>query len=135
MVELIIVMSIVVMLSTIALAGFNKIRETTKVARCTSEIRGMEREISAWAVEKGSYPSGLVNIGRAILKDPWGNPYNYGPPGERMAGGDPINTDYDLYSNGGDGNTAADGSIVADESLDDIIRGRDGAYAGLAAEF
>lgn len=134
MVELLIVMMIIIILSTMALTGFSKVRETTRKSRCLSEIRGMEREIGAWAVEKGSYPPSLASFGRGELRDPWGTLYNYGTP-YRMAGGEPINSDFELFSNGSDMVTAADGSLTAAESEDDLIRGRDGAFAGLAIEY
>ncbi len=45
----------------------------------------------------------------------------------------PLNTDYDLYSMGPDGNTAA--PITAQAGYDDIIRASDGEYIGPASQF
>jgi general secretion pathway protein G len=45
----------------------------------------------------------------------------------------PINSDYDLYSMGKDGKTVE--SLTAKMSHDDVIRGNDGQFVGLAAEF
>jgi general secretion pathway protein G len=45
----------------------------------------------------------------------------------------PLNTDYDLYSDGPDGKTAS--PITAAPSQDDIIRASDGSYVGVAADF
>jgi len=45
----------------------------------------------------------------------------------------PLNSDYDLYSDGQDGQTTA--PITAQKSQDDIIRASDGAYVGLASQF
>jgi general secretion pathway protein G len=42
----------------------------------------------------------------------------------------PINTDYDLYSVGKDGDSVA--PLTAKKSLDDIVRAGEGAYVGLA---
>jgi general secretion pathway protein G len=46
---------------------------------------------------------------------------------------EPLNSDYDLYSCGTDGKSAP--SIDDPLSQDDIVRGRDGAYLGLAPQF
>ena len=45
----------------------------------------------------------------------------------------PINTDYDLYSMGKDGQSAP--ALTAQKSRDDIIRANDGAYIGPAAGY
>ena len=45
----------------------------------------------------------------------------------------PLNTDYDLYSRGQDGESA--GPLTASESKDDVIRALDGRYVGLASDF
>jgi general secretion pathway protein G len=45
----------------------------------------------------------------------------------------PINSDYDLYSMGPDGESRA--PLQAEPSRDDVIRGGDGAFIGLASDF
>ncbi len=45
----------------------------------------------------------------------------------------PLNTDYDLYSVGKDGNSRP--PLSAPDSADDVIRANDGAYIGLAANY
>jgi len=45
----------------------------------------------------------------------------------------PINTDFDLYSMGPDGDSRA--QLSAQPSRDDIIRAANGSYFGLAQEF
>lgn len=45
----------------------------------------------------------------------------------------PLNTDYDLYSCGKDGKSAA--SITDQQSEDDIVRGHDGGYIGRASDY
>jgi general secretion pathway protein G len=47
--------------------------------------------------------------------------------------GDPLNSDYDIYSCGKNGKSAP--SIDDPLSRDDIIRGRDGAFIGPASQF
>ena len=45
----------------------------------------------------------------------------------------PVNSDFDLYSVGKDGRTAA--PFTAKMSKDDVVRAMDGGYVGLASEF
>lgn len=45
----------------------------------------------------------------------------------------PLNTDFDLYSCGKDGETAK--PLTAQKSRDDIIRANDGQYIGLASNY
>jgi general secretion pathway protein G len=74
--------------------------------------------------------------------DPWGNPYEYNkfPPGRRVPAGArrdrflvPINTTYDLYSKGKDGDSAP--PLTARRSQDDVVRANDGGFIGLAARY
>jgi general secretion pathway protein G len=45
----------------------------------------------------------------------------------------PVNSDYDLYSMGKDGQSQA--PFTAKASRDDIVRASDGQYVGLAEDF
>ncbi|MCK6499308.1 MAG: prepilin-type N-terminal cleavage/methylation domain-containing protein, partial [Nitrospira sp.] len=45
----------------------------------------------------------------------------------------PINSDYDLYSKGKDGESVE--PLTAKKSYDDVIRANDGSFVGLAADF
>jgi len=71
------------------------------------------------------------------MTDPWGNPYQY----LRVTGSNrgalrkdrflvPINSDFDLYSMGPDGETVL--ALTAKAARDDIIRANDGGYVGVA---
>jgi general secretion pathway protein G len=85
-----------------------------------------------------SLPDSLTDINYANYLDPYGNPYQYlniqTSKGKRKCRKDkfvvPINTDYDLYSMGKDGQSQS--PLTAKDSRDDIIRANDGAYIGPA---
>jgi general secretion pathway protein G len=75
-----------------------------------------------------------------LLLDPWGAPYVYlnldGVPIGLMRKDQalvPINSDYDLYSKGPDGASVA--PLTAMASRDDIVRGNNGAFIGVAADY
>jgi general secretion pathway protein G len=133
LVELLIVIAIVGVLSTLAFNTLGDLRNKTRNARCLNEIRNIEKEIFAFASEKGSYPPDLTEIGWGSALDPWGHPYVYTVTPARTYTGVNINTDFDLYSKGVDGNS--DPSIVHADSLDDVIRGNDGSFADLATKY
>lgn len=83
----------------------------------------------------------LADVGNGGKLDPWGHAYKYvdltGVGGIGKARKDhkvnPINSDFDLYSMGKDG--VSQSQLTQKSSLDDIVRARDGAFVGLAADF
>jgi general secretion pathway protein G len=90
------------------------------------------------------YPDSLDELPGDLPLDPWGRPYSF----QRIRGNDtpglrallrkdrnlvPINSDYDLYSPGVDGDTRP--PLSAWPSRDDIVRAADGSFVGSAIEF
>ncbi len=63
------------------------------------------------------------------------NPSGGGPPSQPRKDRflHPINSDYDLYSMGKDGESVE--PLTAQKSHDDVIRANDGSFVGLAVEF
>ncbi len=85
------------------------------------------------------YPNSLADIGQART-DPWGTPYQYLPMEGAKIGQKrkdkslhPLNSDYDLYSNGPDGNSQT--PLTASASRDDIIRANNGGFIGVAQDY
>ena len=134
LIELLIVVAIVGILATMAINGFSTFKEKANVARCSEEIRGLEKEIIAHATDKGTFPASLTEIGRQDLLDPWGRRYEYSLTLHRR-NGPLLNSDFDLYSKGFNGGTAVSGGIHEVESSDDIIRADDGAFCGMAGRY
>lgn len=89
------------------------------------------------------YPASLDDIGMAGMRDPWGNPYRYlsfdsdipGIKGQIRKDHNlhPINSSFDLYSMGPDGDSKS--PLTAKASRDDILWARDGAFIGPASDF
>jgi general secretion pathway protein G len=106
-------------------------------------IEDMAESIDDYFNLNGQYPDSLVDVFGEIPLDEWGNPYQYlringGPKkGKGKLRKDknlvPINSDYDLYSMGPDGKSAS--PLTASISKDDIVRGRNGTFFGVAADF
>ena len=133
-VELIAVSAILSILAAMALPAYSKIKDMVRQVRAMEEIRGLEKGISAHAMEhNGVYPDNLIIAGLGKPLDPWGREYVYHPVRDgvpRTFIGHPINEDYDLYSTGVDGQTNLE--IDTDVSKDDIVRTGDGGFVGMA---
>ena len=151
-VELLVLIVIVGTLAAIAIpVGSNHI-EKARIVRAIAEIRGLEKDITAYEVNNETLPDSLNDVGQGTLKDPWGNSYEYlkiagaSVPARGHGGGGsfmgqvrkdrflvPVNSDYDLYSKGKDGKSQA--PFSSSQGRDDIVRANDGGYVGLASEF
>ena len=141
-VELLVTIVVLGILTAIAVpAGSNHVNKA-RIARAIAEIRGLEKDITAYKLNNETLPDTLNEAGLGTLKDPWGNSYEY----LRIEGvvklqGEarkdrflvPVNSDYDLYSKGKDGESRA--PFNSSKGRDDIVRANDGGYVGLASEF
>lgn len=137
LVEILAVLSIMAMLSALGVPRYHELIEQARVARAIGDIEAIQAELIS-----DSLPDDLSHIGRASMLDPWGRPYVYNkfPPDRRVPAGArrdrflvPINSDFDLYSTGKDG--ASNPPLQAQRSRDDIVRGNDGGFIGLASRF
>jgi len=146
LIEVVIVIMIVGILSAIAIPSYQKYVEKTKEATAISDINVIAGKLKGIMMENpDALPSdlGTIAIGSGLpLTDPWGNPYRYlrlyGLPGNLpQARRDhnlvPINSDFDLYSMGPDGQSNK--PLTSGPSRDDIIRANDGAFVGKASTF
>lgn len=141
LIELVVAFAIIAILAAIAIPSFATYIETVRVKRCIAEIHTLELEITLYLQEKGHLPDSLADINRNTLMDPWGHPYGYldisdgGVKGKgkqrRYRNINPLNSDFDLYSVGKDGDTAT--QLNAKKSRDDVVRARDGALIDLAS--
>lgn len=139
LIELLSVVAIVGVLSALAVPKYHDQVEKAKVAKAIGDLRALASDLNGL----DSLPPTLASIGRAGLLDPWGNSYIYNPfpsgkkgvpPGARK---DrflvPINSMFDLYSMGKDGQSSA--PLTASRSRDDVIMANDGGYYGLARNY
>lgn len=139
--ELLIVMAILVIISAMAIPSLMAAVQDAKIARAVGDVRAMETEIAQYQIVNNQLPNTLSDIGRAGFLDPWSTPYAYLNHATGTGNGIqrkdrflvPLNSDYDLYSSGPDGQSVA--PITAKQSQDDIIRAADGSYLGVAAQF
>lgn len=140
LIELLILMAVIAILSAIAVLVYVDVTERARVARAIADIATLDSEITTFEMTHERLPNDLAEIGRATLLDPWGNPYqylNFAVSGNANCRKDhalhPLNTEFDLYSMGKDGQSQA--PLTAQASRDDIIRANDGAYIGMASGY
>ena len=147
-------MLVVAIIGTLASIAIPKLRQYTdkaKVARAVGDIEAIQADLAGPEFIDGRLPVTLADIGQGDVLDPWGNPYQYlsfatAAKDQHWGGAEggtgkprkdqflvPLNTSYDLYSLGEDGQTDED--LQADVSRDDVVRAGDGAYIGLASKY
>jgi general secretion pathway protein G len=141
LVEVLIAMAIGLTLAALAIPSILRSIDNARVARAMADIDALEADIEAYDQLNDSLPNTLADIGRDQMLDPWGHPYQYlnfaNAKGKGKMRKDrflvPINSTYDLYSMGKDGQSVP--PLTAKVSHDDIIRASDGAYLGLASNY
>ena len=146
-IELLIVVAIMFTLMAIAAPAYTQALEAARVTRAIGDVRAMANDILAFQIRNGPAPDSLAEVDYALHRDPWGNPYVYAKfatgPGKGGKGGVggarkdkflvPLNSLYDLYSLGKDGESVP--PLAAKASWDDIIMANDGGFVGLAKDF
>lgn len=160
LIEMLLVVAILGTLATLALPYLQSAVDRARNTRAIAELRKIVVEIQVYQAEHfGQAPNSLADIGMGGMLDPWGRPYQYmkfptgsgdggGGRGGRGGGGGgggppagarkdrflvPINSAFDLYSTGKDGETVA--PLTAAKSRDDIVVANDGGFVGLAVDF
>ena len=129
------------LVSTLRPAYLNLVNDA-KSDEARKEIEDISLLIQDYYKDNGVYPDDLADIISPPPTDPWGKPYRY----LRINGGGtglgaqrkdknlvPINSDFDLYSMGPDGRSTS--ALTANISRDDIVRGRNGGFYGLATDY
>jgi general secretion pathway protein G len=137
--ELAAVLAVIGLLAAFAIPAFQGYVERTRVTRAVSDIGSIGLQLYRWQLNTRTFPATLAEAGLGG-DDPWGNPYEYtrieGTPENELRMDHnlhPINTDFDLYSMGADGDTRR--PLTAQASQDDIVRANNGAYIGLAKNY
>ena len=140
--ELMLVIIVTGVLITLAASGYTAYVKRARNSAAIGDIGKIQLAVDRYALNHdGEPPPDLATVGMSGLLDPWGNAYVYlsfaGLKGKGAMRKDknlvPINTEYDLYSKGPDGQSSA--PLTAKASRDDIVRANDGGYIGVAADY
>lgn len=141
LIEIIAAAAIVGIICAIAIPSYSAYVQRTLVVTATIDIMKMSTAIGRFQTINNIPPPDLAAIGFDTLMDPWGRPYAYlsftGLNGKGQMRKDkhlnPLNTEYDLYSVGADGQTRL--PLTVPVSKDDVILANDGNYIGLASKY
>jgi len=137
--ELLVALGAAVIVASVAIPAFTSYVERARVARAVSDIGTLSLNLYRWQLNTQTWPATLAEAGIGGV-DPWGRPYVY----LRVQGASvgqlrkdrnlvPINTDFDLYSLGADGQTSP--PLTAQRSQDDVVRANNGTFIGLATNY
>ena len=142
LVEVTIVMALIGTLAALGVPAYLDQQERARVARSAIDIAEMSLDIERFQRANGRYPNDLGEAGLATRADPWGGTYRYlkiGGAGKKPTNARkdrflvPLNSDFDLYSVGPDGSTAA--PLNPPVSHDDVLRANNGGWVGLGADY
>lgn len=140
--EMLIAIAVVGVVAAIAIPSYAGYLERARVAVAIADIKVISLAITRYMDDnKYTLPETLAGVSMADKLDPWGRAYVYtnliGVKGKGSARKDkklnPLNSDFDLYSVGKDGDSKLPLSPKVSE--DDVIRARDGRFVGLAKDF
>jgi general secretion pathway protein G len=143
LIEVMLALLITALLSAIAVPSYQAVVERARSAQAVADITELGLQLERFRTTNFRLPADLGELGVAVPQDPWGNAYAYlniegGGPGARGAARKdknlvPINTDFDLYSAGRDGRTAA--PLPSRWARDDIVRAANGGFIGKAEDY
>ncbi len=141
--DLMVTLVIASLLVTLAVPAYEMFISRAKVAKAVGDIGSLSIAIERYRLNnQDRMPASLGELAIDVPLDPWGRPYSYldiraagpGKGGLRKDGKlNPLNSDFDLYSLGRDGESK--GPLSAKASRDDIVRANDGAFIGLGEDY
>lgn len=140
-VELLIAVAIILTVAAIAIPNFLAALEQARVAKAVGDIHTIGNAVLGYQATNAQCPNTLAQVGYGANLDPWGQPYQYlsfaNTNGKGAMRKDrflvPLNSYFDLYSMGKDGQSVA--PLTAPVSHDDVIWANDGAFIGLASDY
>jgi general secretion pathway protein G len=138
--ELMVALALTGLLAAVGIPGYNAYVNRARVAVAISDIGSMSATLYRWELATRKFPETLAEVGLDGRVDPWGNAYRYlnvetANPSDvrRDRNLRPINTDFDLYSVGPDGQTQT--QLLGAKAHDDVIRASNGQFIGLAQDY
>jgi len=142
LIELMISAALLATLAAIGIPIYSSYLDRARNTVAISDIANLQIKIHGYEVDNDQLPGSLSDV-EWNSPDPWGHPYQYlnfaaaGPGWKGKARKDrflvPLNSSYDLYSKGKDGQSKA--PLTPKVSKDDILRANDGGFIGLASMF
>jgi general secretion pathway protein G len=108
--------------------------------------------VNVYYYHKGYYPATLDLVMDSLPLDPWGRPYQYLPSCQGLEPNNPVcdiwkanrrydgsmvplNSDFDLCSEGRDQVHPSPRNITAHDSKDAVVRAANGSFVGLGKDY
>ncbi len=109
LIEIMVVVTILAILGGLVIPRLMENVDIAKVKRAKADIRTFSMVLDTYFMQHNSYPTteeglkklveeGKIKKRKDVLKDPWGNYYEYRSPGENDS-----KNDYEIWSYGADG--------------------------------
>lgn len=137
--EILIAVALVALLLGVAIPTYQTSLNKANISAAKKDILEYSMLLERFYSSRGRYPISLTELGEA-RNDPWGTPYQYlamegATTGEKRKDKslNPLNSDYDLYSNGPDKQSRK--PLTAAASRDDIVRANNGGFIGVAQDY
>lgn len=137
--EVLIVVTVVGLLIAVAIPTYQDSRNKANISAAKKDILEYSVALEKYFLVRHRYPTSLDELG-PVRTDPWGTPYQYlsmegATTGQKRKDKslNPLNSDFDLYSNGPD--KASQKPLTAAASRDDIVRANNGGFVGVAQDF
>ncbi len=141
--DLMLTLVIASLLAALAVPAYNGFIDRGKNAKAIGDIGSICVRIESFRLRNNDrIPLSLNELPGEIPLDPWGNPYSFlnikvagpGAGGLRKDGKlNPLNTDFDLFSMGSDGDSSD--PLSAKVSRDDIVRANNGDFIGRGEDY
>ena len=137
--------TVVGLLAAIAIPSYTAMLDRQKIGQAKRDLSAISMSIERYRSTHFQVPESLGDLGPgvSIPTDPWGHAYQYLNFNSPAAGIKakirkdhnlhPLNTEFDLYSFGKDGDSKP--PLTAKASHDDVIWARDGDFIGLGEDF
>jgi general secretion pathway protein G len=140
LVELMLVVGLLGVLLALALPMWKSHRDRALQRQAAQELGAMSAVLAQYRLDNQGSPPSLAEVGMADRLDPWKRPYVYYnlETGQRSQARKnrsltPVNSDFDLYSLGPDGQSER--ALTATASQDDVVRANNGRFIGVASAF
>jgi general secretion pathway protein G len=143
--ELMLAGTVGALLLAIAIPSYQGIVERQRVGQCVRDLTTIAQRIEKHrTMNNFRPPMALAELGAGLpQKDPWGSDYRYlnfkaplpGIQGQIRKDHNlhPLNTEFDLYSVGPDGQSVP--PLTGAASQDDVVWARDGGFVGVARDY
>lgn len=138
--ELITTLAVAAVLGAFAVPAFQAYAQRAQVSRAVGDIGTLSLQLYRWQNAMSRFPETLAEAGLDGWVDPWEQPYRYlniatanVADARRDRNLRPVNTDFDLYSIGPDGETQT--QFTGATARDDIVRANNGGFIGVAEDY